>query len=247
MADAANNQPLLEVNDLTKSFGGLMAVNHVNFKINRGEIIGMVGPNGSGKTTLFNLITGFLKPDSGVVKFDNIDITGCSPTRVCRLGIGRTFQSSKPFLNKTAVENVMVGAFCRVNSAKQALETANEILQEVGLTAKAHFLARNLTIADLRRLELARMLATRPKLVLLDEVMAGLNQTEVAEVLSFFQKLPGRGITVFFVEHVMKAVMTLAQEIIVLNYGTLLAQGIPSEIAQNQKVIEAYLGKSYKT
>jgi len=245
MNKTTTRQPLLQVSNLTKSFGGLIAVNDVSFTVNSGEIIGMVGPNGSGKTTVFNLITGFLRPDRGLVKFDNVDITGWSPTGVCRIGIGRTFQASKPFLHKTVLENVMVGAFCRVNSAKQAQEIANDILQEVGLAVKADLLAKSLTIADLRRMELARMLATQPKLVLLDESMSGLNPTEIAELLSFFQKLPSRGITVFFVEHVMTAVMNLAEEIIVLNHGSLLAQGVPTEIVNNKKVVEAYLGKRY--
>jgi branched-chain amino acid transport system ATP-binding protein len=245
MDEGTEKQPVLRVKNLTKSFGGLNAVNDVSFTINRGEIICMVGPNGSGKTTIFNLITGFLRADKGAIEFEDLNIAGWSPNRICHLGIGRTFQLAKPFSNSTVLENVMVGAFCRVNSPKQAREIANDILEQVGLATKAYSVAKNLTIANLKRLEVAKALATQCKLVLLDEVMAGLNSTEIGEALPLLQQLPNRGITVFFIEHVMAAVMNLAEQIFVLNHGRLLAEGTPSEIANNKKVIEAYLGERY--
>jgi branched-chain amino acid transport system ATP-binding protein len=238
--------PLLQVEKLNKSFGGLMALCELNFEIFEGEIFGVIGPNGSGKTTLFNVITGFLKANSGKVIFMGKDITGLPPHQICRKGIARIFQLVKPFAQLTVLANVMVGGMYGRNSAsnmKQAREKSTEILNFVGLGNKMEVAAHQLTMAERKRLELARALAAHPQLLLLDELMAGLNQAETEIAMELVKKIRDSGITVIMVEHIMKAVLGISDRIMVLNAGMKIAEGFPKEVVKNQQVIEAYLGK----
>jgi len=237
---------LLEVIDLVKSFGGLTAVKNVSFSVEGGKLVGLIGPNGSGKTTIFNLITGFLKPDSGSVNFNGEEITGLKPHDICERGIGRTFQIVRPLLNMTVLENIMVGAFKNAQKVQDAKRDALNILELVDMAKSKNKLAKSLTTADRKRLELAKALATKPRLLLLDEVMAGLNPTETAEMMALIKKINDTGLTILVVEHVMKAVMSLSHHMIALNYGMKIAEGPPEQIAKDEKVIEAYLGRSYR-
>jgi branched-chain amino acid transport system ATP-binding protein len=218
----------------------------LNFEIFEGEIFGVIGPNGSGKTTLFNVITGFLKAHSGKVIFMGKDITGLPPHQICRKGIARIFQLVKPFAQLTVLANVMVGGMYGRNSAsnmKQAREKSTEILNFVGLGNKMEVAAHQLTMAERKRLELARALAAHPQLLLLDELMAGLNPAETEIAMELVKKIRGSGITVIMVEHIMKAVLGISDRIMVLNAGMKIAEGFPKEVVKNQQVIEAYLGK----
>jgi len=223
-----------------------MALCEVNFEIVEGEIFGVIGPNGSGKTTLFNVITGFLKANSGRVTFMGKDITGLPPHQVCRQGIARIFQIVKPFSQLTVLANVMVGGMYGRNPAssmKQAKEKGTEILNFVGLGSKTEIVASQLTMAERKRLELARALAAQPQVLLLDELMAGLNPAETETAMDLVNKIKGSGITVIMVEHIMKAVLGISDRVIVLNAGEKIAEGSPKEVVKNQQVIEAYLGK----
>jgi len=236
----------LQAQKLTKSFGGLMALCEVNFEIHQGEIFGVIGPNGSGKTTLFNVITGFLKANSGKVTFMGKDITGLPPHQICRQGIARIFQLVKPFLQLTTLQNVMVGRTYGKDPAthiRKAKEEVVEILNFVGLGNKIEVLASQLTMAERKKLELARALAAHPQLLLLDELMAGLNLAETETAMNLVNKIRDSGITVIMVEHIMKAVLGISDRIIVLNAGEKIAEGAPKEVVKNQLVIEAYLGK----
>jgi branched-chain amino acid transport system ATP-binding protein len=238
--------PFLQVEKLIKSFGGLMALCEVNFEIVEGEIFGVIGPNGSGKTTLFNVITGFLKANSGRVTFMGKDITGLPPHQICRQGIARIFQIVKPFSQLTVLANVMVGGMYGRNPAssmKQAKEKGTEILNFVGLGSKTEIVASQLTMAERKRLELARALAAQPQVLLLDELMAGLNPAETETAMDLVNKIKDSGITVIMVEHIMKAVLGISDRVIVLNAGEKIAEGSPKEVVKNQQVIEAYLGK----
>lgn len=237
--------PLLKLEGVTKRFGGLIANNDISSEIRRGEIVGLIGPNGAGKTTLFNVITGFHKADCGRVLFNGHEITNLRPHAICKKGIARTFQIVKVLGEMTLVENVMVGAFNRHNSGEAARKKALEVLELIQLGADPETRASTLTFADQRKLELGRALATNPELLLLDEMMAGLNLTEVKEVTDFLRRIKDRGITLFVVEHVMEAIMPLADRVIVLHFGEKIADEKPSEVARNKAVIEAYLGEEY--
>jgi branched-chain amino acid transport system permease protein len=236
---------LLEVQDLSKRFGGLKAVSKVNLKIRPGEIVGLIGPNGAGKTTLFNVISGVYAPDNGRVIFKGLEVNGFKPYNLCQQGMGRTFQIVKPFGNMSVLDNVTTGGFCHLSNVALATDLAKEILGYVGLGEKQDMLAHSLTLPDKKRLELAKALATQPDLILLDEVMAGLNQREVSETVGLIRKISERGITIMIIEHVMPVIMSLCQRIIVLNHGEKISEGVPEELAKDRKVIEAYLGEEY--
>jgi len=238
---------LLYIEGLSKSFGGLKAVHNVGFEVEQGEILGLIGPNGSGKTTTLNLLTGFLKPDGGTVMFKGKNIVGLSRPNVCRNGVARTFQIIKPFLEFTALKNVMVGRVYGQEPAtnlKVAAEESREILELVGLSDKADILAKDLTLMQRKRMELARALAAKPQLLLLDELMAGLNHAEAEDAMQLIRQLKDdRNLTILMVEHIVKAIVGLSDRIVVLNMGEKIAEGRPQEIIHNPEVIEVYLGK----
>lgn len=236
---------LLKVNQLTKNFGGLKAVDKLDLSIQDGMILGLIGPNGAGKSTAFNCIAGLYSATSGQVIYKDDDITKLKSYDVCRKGIARTFQLSKPFPNKSVLKNVMVGGFLWSKDRNRAEEKALEVLEFVNLIGKRDVLGKSLTVADRKRLELARALATDPALLLLDEVMAGLRPAEVEEVITIIRKINERGITIFLIEHIMQAIMSLSDLIVVIHYGRKIAEGQPEEIASNEQVIKAYLGEEY--
>lgn len=239
--------PLLMVEGLSKSFGGLMAVQHLDFEVEQGEIIGLIGPNGSGKTTTLNLLTGFLKPDKGKVLLGEKNVTGLPRYKMCQLGVARTFQLIKPFLEFSALQNVMVGRVYGQNptsNLKIAAKESREILEKVKLGSKADMLAKDLTLMQRKRLELARALAAKPQLLLLDELMAGLNQAEAEEAMQLVRQIRDTNITIIIVEHIVKAICGVSDRIIVLNMGQKIAEGSPDDIVSNPDVIQVYLGKS---
>lgn len=237
---------LLELKSVTKQFGGLMAVRDVSFTVEPGMVLSIIGPNGAGKTTLFNLITGVHKPTKGDIVWNGKSIAGLKSYQVARLGVGRTFQIVKPFPNLTILENVMAGAFARTNSLAEARREALEILEFTGLLPRKDQLAKNLTLGGRKRLEVARSLATKPQIILLDEVVAGLNPTETGETIELIRSLKSRGVSaVAGVEHVMHVVMSLSDRIVVIHHGEKIAEGAPEEISRDRRVIEAYLGEDY--
>lgn len=235
---------LLQVLGVSKFFGGLQALHQVTFDLPQGEILGLIGPNGAGKTTLFNVINGIYRPESGRVVFEGQDITGWRPYDIARLGLARTHQIVRPLADLTVRENVMVGACFGQHqySLRQAARVADEVLEFVGLSERAEQLAGSLNVAQKKRLELARALASRPKLLLLDEVLAGLNPSEITAMVEVIRRIREQGVTILMIEHVMRAIMSVSDRIIVLDYGELIAEGKPEEIANNPRVQQAYLG-----
>lgn len=236
---------ILQIEHLSKHFGGLKAVNDFSMTVEKGEIHALIGPNGAGKTTLFNLVSGFLTPSAGTIIFDGKNVTNDKPYHLCSKGLVRTYQIVQPFRGMTTLDNVMVGGFTHTDRVSLAREKAMRALQIVKLDQKAAVQARNLNLCEQKRLEVARALATEPKLIMLDEVMAGLNPTEVAEVMDIVLEIRELGITVVIIEHIMQAVMSISDNITVLSFGQKIAEGVPSEIATNPEVISVYLGSDY--
>jgi branched-chain amino acid transport system ATP-binding protein len=237
------NGVLLELQRVTKSFGGLTAVDNVSFSVRRGEILGLIGPNGAGKSTIVSLVMGVYQPNSGDIFFQGKSLLKLKANQVVEKGICRTFQVEKPLLNMTVTGNVLIGALLRTADREEALEQSRVIIERLGLGKVGHVLAKNLTVQDRKRLELARALATRPTMILLDEVMAGLTPTEIDQSLRLLRKLREEGVTILIIEHVMRAIMNISDRIVVLDYGKKIAEGGPGEIAHNPAVVEAYLGK----
>jgi branched-chain amino acid transport system ATP-binding protein len=242
---AVGGGPLLEVRGIAKRFGGLQAVHDLSFEMTRGEVLGLIGPNGAGKTTVFNLLSGFLAPDGGEVRFAGRSLAGLKPHAVCQLGLVRTFQIVRPFPHLSVLDNVRVGALARRPQMAEARERAHAIIERVGLGAKARHPAAGLTLAERKRLELARALATEPALLLLDEVMAGLNPTEIEAIVGLVRSINASGISILLIEHNMRAVMTLSGRIVVLSFGEKIVEGPPAAVANHPRVVEAYLGEEY--
>ncbi len=238
-------KPLLEVQGVTMKFGSLVANDDVSFVVNEGEIVSLIGPNGAGKTTLFNCISGFYKPFSGRIFFDGKDITGKPTYEITVMGLTRTFQIVKPLKDMTVRDNVLTGAFLRASSRREAYRIAEEVLHLTHLWDKRDVLAGSLTIADKKRLEIARVLATKPRMIMLDEAMAGLNQSEIKEAMDLCVTLNRSGITLLIVEHIMEAIMPISNKVVVLSAGKKIAEGKPVEIINNEEVIKAYLGERY--
>ena len=240
-------EPLLAVERVSRRFGGLLAVDDVSLAAVEGRITGLIGPNGAGKTTLFALISGFLRPSSGTIRYCGMDITGEPPYRMARRGIARTFQIAQPFAGLTVRENILVGAHLRHPVREAAVAAAEQVGRELGLDAMLDRPTDTLTVAGRKRLELAKALATEPKLLLLDEVLAGLNPSEIRDIVPVIRALCRRGITIMMIEHVMQAVMSLAEQVFVLAEGRIIAQGTPSQVAADPGVVEAYLGHGAAT
>ena len=238
---------LLSVTGITKRFGGITANRNVSFQVAPGELIGIIGPNGSGKSTLFEIISGFYHPDEGEVRLDGARLTGLPPDRVCRLGVARTFQKLRPFQGLTVLDNVMVGALTRTKDVRHARAQARELLVKVGLAEKADAHARTLSTGQRKRLELARALATQPRLLLLDEVTGGVDQRSIPALVDLVRELHAGGLTLLMIEHNMRVVTAVAKRILALHMGELIADGPPEAVTRERKVVEAYLGQAYVT
>jgi branched-chain amino acid transport system ATP-binding protein len=236
---------ILEVKNLTKAFGGLLAVNDISFQVEEGEILGLIGPNGSGKTTTFNCINQFFPVTSGDIIFKGKSIIGKKTHQICHLGIGRTFQVVKPLVRMTVLENVTASAFCRVNTIREAKDEAIRALEFCNLADQNNKPAKSLPIAKRKRLEIARSLATKPDLLLLDETTAGLNPAELDEAIDLIKKIRDNGISILIVEHIMKVIMTISDRIHAINFGQTIAEGAPEEVVNNPAVVEAYLGEPH--
>lgn len=239
------NQTILEVSDLSKAYGGLQATDALSFKVRQGELLGIIGPNGAGKTTLFNLLNGFVKPDKGSINFQNKALVNKRPNRICAMGIARTFQVAKPFTHLSVLDNVIVGAYVHTSSRQAAGQIASAAIALVGLEQQCDLPGANLTNKELRLMELARALASKPSLILVDEILAGLDPEAMQEMLKVLQKVRALGITIVIIEHSMQAMVQLVDRFVVLDHGALLAQGSPEDIVKNPTVIEAYLGKKW--
>ncbi|MCD6298651.1 MAG: ABC transporter ATP-binding protein [Deltaproteobacteria bacterium] len=236
---------LFEVKNLVKYFGGLAAVNDVSFKVEKGEIFGLIGPNGSGKTTMFNLISDYYKPTSGKIYFKGEDITGFKTHKICHLGIGRTFQVVKPLGRMSVLDNVIAAAFSRVSKKHQAHDLAMETLEFCELVHRKDVLAKSLPIGERKRLEITRAMATKPELLMLDETAAGLNPNELDAAIELIKRIRDKGVTIIIIEHIMKVIMTISDRIHAINFGQTIAEGTPQEMANSPAVIEAYLGEEY--
>jgi branched-chain amino acid transport system ATP-binding protein len=237
--------PLLEVTGISRRFGGLQAVRDLSLSVAPDEVLGLIGPNGAGKTTAFNLLSGFLAPDRGQIRFDGRSIVGLPPHAICRLGLCRTFQIVRPFPRLSVLDNVRVGALSRRPRMEDARDRARGVIEQVGLGDKVDHAAGALTLAERKRLELARALATEPRLLLLDEVMAGLNPTEIEAIVALVKRINASGVAILLIEHNMRAVMSLSHRIAVLNFGEKIVEGPPAAVANHPRVIEAYLGEEY--
>jgi branched-chain amino acid transport system ATP-binding protein len=241
---------LLELQTITKKFNDFNALNKIDFSINQGEIVGLVGPNGAGKTTLFNIISGRLKPSSGNILFEGKKITGLKPHRICHLGISRTFQSSRPFIKMTALNNILVGHLFgkgfRLHTGPEDVQMARELLEVVGIPHKAETLAEDLTLSEKRRLDLARALATRPKLLLLDEVAAGFSPVLVKQAVQLINRVRGRGVTLLIIDHFLALSLKVSDRLLVLNHGEKIAEGPPNQVMKSREVGRAYLGLQYR-
>ena len=236
---------LLEIDNITKAFGGLLALNHLSFNVEEGEILGLIGPNGAGKTTMFNVISGFHKPDSGSVRFMGKNISSHSASETCREGIARTFQQVRTFPTLTGLDNIVCGAFCRTNNLEESKREASRVIEWLGLDKERDTAVKELTLAERKLVEVGRAMATKPKLLLLDEVVAGLNPTEVDRIIGLIKEINKSGITLVVVEHVMKVVMSVSDRIVVLDRGAEVAEGNPQEVSENKEVIKVYLGEAY--
>jgi branched-chain amino acid transport system ATP-binding protein len=236
--------PILRLRDVSKTFGGLKAVDCVSFDVSEGEIVGLIGPNGAGKTTLFNLISGYNPPSEGSIVFEGREISGRKPFELAAVGIGRTFQVVKPFAGLSVLDNITVASYLKYPTQKEARRKAREVLEFLGMADRAELPAAGLTLSGRKRLEIGKALALEPKLILLDEVVAGLNPTEADQTVQLILSIRESGVTTLIVEHIMRVIMGISHRVVVLNYGSLIAQGAPEEVARNPQVIEAYLGES---
>jgi branched-chain amino acid transport system ATP-binding protein len=237
-------QTILRLEDVSKAFGGLRAVDRLSFEVSAGEIVGLIGPNGAGKTTVFNLISGYDPPTEGSITFEGRRINGRKPYELAAIGIGRTFQIVKPFAGLSVLDNVTVAAFLRYPTQREARRKAREVLEFIGMADRAERPAAGLTLAGRKRLEIGKALALEPKLILLDEVVAGLNPTEADQTVKLILSIRESGVTTLIVEHIMRVIMGISHRVVVLNYGSLIAQGAPEAVARDPQVIKAYLGES---
>ena len=235
---------LLQIQNVSKRFGGLAALTDVSYSVNQGEILGLIGPNGAGKTTLFNVVNGFYPPSKGEVLFKGERISNLKPHQICRLGIGRTFQVVKPLQRMTVLDNVIASAFLRAKNKAEAEEIAHETLEFTGLYEDRYLISKGLPLGKRKRLEITRALATKPEMLLMDESFAGLNPTEINDQINIIRQIREKGITLMVIEHHMRVIMSISDRIVVLNYGEKIAEGTPSEIGKNRLVIEAYLGEA---